>query len=444
MALTLKQFLASEVRPAFGCTEPGAVALAAARAREELGSLEPSNVTVEVSDSIYKNGMNVGVPGADGMKGNAIAAALGVLCGRSELGLEALSAVSLHHAATARAWVQQGRVRVARNSQELGVYIRAAVHSSEHEAACVIRKLHSHIAQVTLDGRTTYEAESPGATSDDPSVGQSVCDIVAQMSLPDVIALADSMDADDASYLLHGAAICRAIAEYSLERPSRVGLGMGRGVKEMMADGTLEQDLGYLIRQYACAAADARMAGVPLPVMSSAGSGNHGITAILPVAILGEVSGRSEQEIAYALAVSHLATSYVKSRLGRLTSICGCAVAAGSGAAAGMVTLLGGSVDECTVAMQTVLASTVGMICDGAKDTCSLRVGVGATESYFAALLAMRGQGVTEAGGVVGSDLAQTVNNIGIVNAIGMKDVDSVTIGILEAREGQGSGACRV
>jgi len=443
MALTLKQFLASEVRPALGCTEPGAVALAAARAREELGSLEPSSIVVEVSDSIYKNGMTVGVPGVDGMKGSAIAAALGVLCGRSDLGLEALSAVSPRHAETAKAWVQQGRVRVARNSKEPGVYVRVAVHSGGHDAVCVIRKMHSHIAEVTLDGRITYEAELPGPNSDPSAGGQSVCDIVAQMSFPDVIALADGMDVDDASYLLHGARICRTIAEYGLEQPGRVGLGMGRGVREMMTDGTLEQDLGYLIRQYACAAADARMAGVPLPVMSSAGSGNHGITAILPVAILGEALGRSEEEIAYALAVSHLATSYVKSRLGRLTSICGCAVAAGSGAAAGMVTLLGGGADECHLAMQTVLASTVGMICDGAKDTCSLRVGVGATESYFAALLAMRGRGVIEAGGVVGSDLAQTVKNISIVNAIGMKDVDSVTIGILEAREGQGSRVCR-
>lgn len=434
MSLTLKQFLASEVKPAFGCTEPGAVALATARAREELGSLQVSSITVEVSDSVYKNGMDVGVPGTDGMKGNAIAAALGAMCGKSELGLEALSGATSEHAETAQAWVEQGKVRVTRNRQEPGVYIRAVVRCGDREASCVIRKLHSHIAQVSLDGVTSYEAEPPSAC--ESSSKASVSDAIAEMTFADVMALVDEMDSEDASYLLHGASVCRAIADYRLQGQSNSGLDMGRGLKELMADGKLAQDPGYLIRQYSCAAADARMAGAPLPVMSSAGSGNHGITAILPVALLGEVMGRSEQEIARALAVSHLATSYVKSRLGRLTPVCGCAVAAGSGAAAGMAMLLGGDLDRCAMAMQTVLASTVGMICDGAKGTCTLRVGVGATEAYFAALLAMHGQGVTEAGGVVGSDLAQTVHNIGIVNAVGMHDMDTVIIDILEARGG--------
>jgi len=424
MSLTLKDFLRSEVAPALGCTEPGAVALAVARACEELEAhcpgldrrAEIGTVTVEVSDRIYKNGKSVGIPGTGGKRGNTVAAALGACCGRSEYALEVLRDCTPGNTETAEALVREGRVKVVRIPKVTGVYVKAEVSARGHRAECVIQREHSNITKVTYDGRDV--APSPGSGNDTQPPRRSVPQLVGELSYTQLMRLVDEMDSEDERHLLHGVEICSAIAQYWL---SLCGREPG-------------SDPAYRIRQLSCAAADARMAGAPLPVMSSAGSGNHGITAILPVAILGQSMGKTDHEIATALAVSHLSTSYVKSRLGRLTPVCGCAVAAGAGAAAGMVWLLGGSIDTCAVAMQTVLASTVGMICDGAKETCSLKVGVGATEAYFAANMAIQGKGADSPGGVVGASLQETVDNISLVNQEGMKDVDSVIIGILESR----------
>jgi len=169
-------------------------------------------------------------------------------------------------------------------------------------------------------------------------------------------------------------------------------------------------------------------------VMSSAGSGNHGITAVLPVLLLGERLGKSREEIACAIAVSHLSTSFIKSRLGRLSSVCGCVVAAGAGAAAGMVWLMGGDEDQACSAMQIVLADTAGMVCDGAKESCALKVGVGGVEAYTAALLAMNGKGVSRSQGIVDDSIEKTVENIAQLNNEGMCNADRVIIEICEAR----------
>lgn len=428
MSLTFKDFLRSEVTPALGCTEPGAVALSVARACEELeehctGIRHRSHISlviVEVSDSIYKNGHSVGIPGADGRRGNTIAAALGACCGRSAYGLEVLRDCTLEDAKTAEALVHEGRVRVVRMPGVSGVYVKAAVSARGHKAECVIQSEHSRITRVTYDGRDIVHNLCTEGTSDFPR--QSVSQLMSELSYVELMHLVDEIDEEDERYLLHGARICSDLAKYWLS--GSVG-----------GEGNAGGDPCYMIRQLSCAAAAARMAGAPLPAMSSAGSGNHGITAILPVTVLGRSMGKADHDIATALAVSHISTSHVKSKLGRLTPVCGCAVAAGSGAAAGMVRLLGGNISECEMAMQMVLAGTFGMICDGAKETCSLKVGVGATEAYFAACAAVQGRGICADGGVTGASLQETIDNITQVSRKAMKDVDGVIIGILESRQ---------
>jgi L-cysteine desulfidase len=171
-----------------------------------------------------------------------------------------------------------------------------------------------------------------------------------------------------------------------------------------------------------------------MPVMSSAGSGNHGITAILPIAIVGKKLGKSSKEIAKALAISHLSTSFVKSKIGRLSAICGCAVAAGAGAAAGLTILMGGTVAQASMAMNTLLANTAGMLCDGAKESCTLKVGTGASEAYLAALFALEGRGIDFPQGVADVSLEKTTDNMGLINRDGMRDMDHVMINILEKR----------
>ena len=439
--LSFKEFLRSEVVPAHGCTEPGAVALAVARAYHELklqcDSLCPTDicsVLVKVSDSIYKNGMSVGIPGAGGARGNAIAAALGVLCGNAERGLEVLHACTVEHAATAEQWVREGRVKVIRQPDEAGVYVKAIVETKSHQAVCVIKHEHANIVAVTYDGEAVFDN---AYANHGKGRGKPLFEVLEGMDYQEVLNLADEMDDEDEEYLLYGAKVCRNMAEYATRQSLPVlGLGARDSLGNFLAERGISDDPFYKIRAYCQAASSARMAGTPLPVMSSSGSGNHGITAILPVALLGEYMGKSNEEIARALAISHLSTGFIKSRLGRLSPVCGCVVAAGPGASAGMVSLMGGDIERAVSAMTIVIAGTVGMICDGAKETCSLRVGVGVQEAYLAALVAMQGGALSKFQGIVGSSLEETVENVGALSKRGMVHVDPVLIEILDGYDG--------
>ena len=434
--LTLKQFLKSEVVPAYGCTEPGAVALGVARAYQELKSrshaLHPNDVNlvlVEVSDSIYKNGLNVGIPGTGGARGNAIAAALGILCGEPERGLEVLHASTPKLAKEADSWVKTGRVKVIRNSYGAGVYIKAIVKAGGHEATSLIQYEHANITKIEYDGETVFDntIDESHETKE-----ESVLEILKERDYRQSLILLDEMDEEDESYLLHGADLCKTIAEYGIKHKLSA---FGSNMKDESLFSMLAVDSDNIIckiRKHCEAAAVARMAGAPLPVMSSAGSGNHGITAILPVVLLGEYMKKSDKDIARALAISHLSTSFIKSRLGKLSPVCGCVVAAGPGAAAGMVSLLGGDMEKAASAMIMVIAATIGMICDGGKESCSLKVGIGSQEACFAAVYAIQGGKIDKFQGIVGSSLEQTVENMGLLSDRGMADMDSVILEILD------------
>jgi L-cysteine desulfidase len=441
--LSMKEFLKNEVRPAYGCTEPGAVALAVARACEELEGDPITSVKVEVSSSIYKNGLDVGIPGCDGARGNPMAAALAVRCGHSKYGLEVLKDVTRDDVEAAIEWVEDKKVEVLHNPDRKGVYVHAEVRSEKHVAVCVIEHEHSRITEVMRDGVITGGSNSstskPGEPANSEGVPASgsaptVPDIISKMSYTELLSLIEQIDDEDIEFLMEGARINREMAEYGLNNRGYCGLGFGVGLNELIQEGRISEDLGNIIRYQCYSASDARMSGALLPVMSSAGSGNHGITAVLPVLVLGEKLGKSRDEIACAIAVSHLSTSFVKSRLGRLSSVCGCVVAAGAGAAAGMVWLMGGREEQAGAAMQIVLADTAGMVCDGAKESCALKVGIGGVEAYTAALLAMNGRVVSRSQGIVDDTLEKTVENIAQLSSEGMRSADRVIIEICEAR----------
>lgn len=253
-----------------------------------------------------------------------------------------------------------------------------------------------------------------------------------QAKYRDLVALVDDMDADDVEHMMAGVEMNLKIAEYGFEHDA--GLNLGSTVKELAGNHYDSDDLSAKIKAVSAAASDARMSGAPLPVMSSAGSGNHGITAIIPVAITGTYLQKDREEIAKAIAFSHLTTSFIKSRMGRLSPVCGCSVAAGAGSAAGMVRLMGGDVEASVKAMEIVLGNLVGMLCDGAKETCSLKVATGAAEAYYAAVLAMKGRTLNGSQGVVDETIEKTVENAAQVNVEGMKDVDAIIINQIKSR----------
>ena len=428
---TVKEFLRSEVKPALGCTEPGAVALAVARACAELPDRgNVAAVRVTVSANIYKNGMAVGIPGAGGARGNAIAAALGAICGDASRGLEVLAGTKPEDVKKAEAWVEEKRATIYCDQDRGGVYVLASVFTPEHKAMCLIEGSHSNIVKVTADGETTFEKERPSGAS------SGFADDGFPTLFADVLKMADEMDGEDEDFIWEGVEMNDRIAAEGI-KPAGGGSLQSSNFGLILRNDEKVGDfvpVALEIRTTASAAAEARMSGVQLPVMSSAGSGNHGITAIIPIAVLGRRAGKSRSEIAKAIAVSHLATSFVKRNLGRLSPVCGCSVAAGAGAAAGMTYLMGGTYDQICSAMSLLLSNIAGMLCDGAKESCALKVGSASSEAYCAMDWALRGQHLTVPQGVFGASIEETVANVGRVSREGMKTVDRVMIDILDER----------
>ncbi len=430
---TISEFLRQEVKPALGCTEPGAVALAVAKACEQLDGL-PEKLEVVVSDNIFKNGVAVGVPGTNGERGNEIAAALAVYCGHSSYSLEVLKDARPEDLDNAKKFIAEGRLSLAANGKG-GVYVEATARRGSDAGTAVIEQTHANITLVKKNGAVVYQAlphcdGAVAAPSDGGAV--SIPDAVKTMGFEELVALAGTMSKEDVDYVWQGIDMNLRIAKYGFEHHS--GLELGRAVRAAAGD-IYGLDLAAQVKAVSAAASDARMAGVSLPVMSSAGSGNHGITAILPVYAVGTAKGKSREEIARAVAYSHLATSFVKSRMGRLSPVCGCAVAAGAGAAAGIVNVCGGSDTQAKKAMELVLGNITGMLCDGAKESCALKVGTGATEAFYAAQIALSGGGMAVSQGVVDvNDFTQTADNAARLNQEGMKDVDHTIIDIIKSR----------
>jgi len=418
--------LKEEVKPALGCTEPVAVALAVARAREELEG-KPDRVEVVLSSNVFKNGATVGIPGSGGLKGNEVAAALALVSGKSEYGLEVLKDCGPDDVEVAMKLLRAGAVEVSVDREISGVFVHARVKNDAHSASCTIEKNHANIAEVKRDDAVVSAGSSSRA---DGTCGISAADAIATMRWDEVMGYLEEADEADLAFLLDGVKMNLAIAEKGFE--PGVGLGAGRMIRDMSSN-FASADLGEKIKAWSGAASDARMSGIPMPVMSSAGSGNHGITAILPVALFASEKGMSEEKTARGLLVSHLATAYVKSRTGRLSSTCGCAFAAGAGAAAGMAWLMSEDTDKAKAAVEIVVSNLIGMLCDGAKETCAFKVGTGAMEAYHAALMADRGTKL-EVQGVVGVTIEETIENAARV-ASSMGAIEQTLIDIVEERK---------
>ncbi|WP_286847864.1 MULTISPECIES: serine dehydratase subunit alpha family protein [Aminobacterium] len=427
-----KEFLRSEVTPALGCTEPGAVALAVARARQEIGDESVRFVEVTVSGSIYKNGIAVSIPGTQGLKGNVIAAALSSVCGNAEYGLEVLKDCSREAVQQAQKYIDQGKIKVLPDMNKNGVYVKAVVTTDQHVSECVIEGSHTNIVQVALDGKSRYELQ--GISEKNKSDVKNISDQIKTMAYRDLARLINDIDEEDIEYVMEGVRMNMEIAMLGLDPTRKTGLGVGKTVMKLAGDDNDFRTLGDRIKAISAAASDARMSGAALPVMSSAGSGNHGITAILPVATVGKYYQKTREEIARAIVLSHLSTSFIKSRMGRLSPVCGCSVAAGAGAAAGIAYLLSQDICKAEKAMAILVSNLVGMICDGAKDTCALKVGTGAYEAYCAAMMVLEGHELDGPQGVVDETIEKTVENAAAINVEGMKNVDRIIINFISNR----------
>ncbi|MGB5984544.1 MAG: L-serine ammonia-lyase, iron-sulfur-dependent, subunit alpha [Desulfobacterales bacterium] len=431
MKFTVKHLLQTEVAPALGCTEPVAIALCAAAAASLLEGETIEGVEVQVDPNIYKNGYAVAIPGTSGLKGLDTAAALGALGGSPHKGLEVLETVTPEIVKAAQQLIAAKGVRVGLLDNQRGLRIKARVQSGGHSATCEIKDFHNRIVGLQLDGRAIEDHPllAQSAESSDKTDALQIAHWVAGLSLTQLMDLLDELDTDDLAFIEEGIQYNFRLAEYGLKHGS--GLGIGKALQRLVRQGLLKEDMITSAKILASGASDARMAGANLPAMSSAGSGNHGLTATLPIWAIRNYVACDRQTLLKAVALSHIITSYVKAHTGRLTAICGCSVAAGAGATAGITYLMGGDIRHIAGAIKNLTEDLAGVICDGAKAGCSLKLATAAGSAVQAALFSLQGVQVQPTDGIIAASPEKTMQNVGTLSTQGMVAADHTILKII-------------
>lgn len=420
----LKEVLRNEVYPAVGCTEPVACAYGAAVAAEHLGA-PVEQLDLKVDMGTYKNGAAVVVPSSGGCKGNLIAAAIGATLARSAARLALLQDAGPDHVSRATALIQRGACSYASFPNVAEFRVEATVRGGGHCACCVLSEGHTNIESVTVDDRVIRHREPVEASTKPTYRG-----VLRAMSLGELLEAAVRLDDEDRLFLQEGVAMNLAMAERggSME-------GAARQLRHMLDIGVLAEDLFYRTKFLVAAAVDARMAGVAAPVMTSGGSGNQGIVAILVPYLVGQERGIAEGRILESIAVAHVLNAYVKCFLGELSVICGCAVAAALGAAAAIVYQHEGiQRDKITSAINNVIGDLSGLICDGAKPGCSMKTVSGVDAAIRAAFMAIGGFGIAADNGLLGLSAEESIRNLSRITLEGMFPVDPTLITILQEK----------
>ena len=413
-----------EVVPAIGCTEPMAVALCVARATETLGR-RPESITTRLSANILKNAMGVGIPGT-GMIGLPIAIALGALIGRSDYELEVLKDCTPQAVDEGKQFIDEKRIRITlKEDIDEKLYIEATCRAGHDEATAIISGGHTRFQRIERNGQVLLDRS---ASAD----AQAETDAPA-LTLRTVYDFAQTAPLDEISFILQTARLNKAAAEASFRADYGHGLGKmlrGRYENEIMGDSVFSHILSYT-----SGACDARMAGAMIPVMSNSGSGNQGISATLPVLVFAEETGKTEEQLIRALMLSHLTVIYIKQSLGRLSALCGCVVAA-TGSSCGITYLMGGDYRQITYAVQNMIANLTGMICDGAKPSCALKVTTGVSTAVLSAIMAMEGRTVTSVEGIIDQDVDQSIRNLTRIGSRGMNETDRLVLDIMTHKTG--------
>ena len=431
----LLQLLRCEVIPAIGCTEPIAVALCTARAKELLGA-EPDKITVYLSKNVYKNALAVGIPNT-GMTGLPIAIALGATVGKSEYMLEVLRDATPEAVAYAKQYMLRvpATIKVDYDAPSL-LYIHVEVANGDCTAQATIIDEHTNFVPSPISN-----SQSPIANRQSPIANRPEC-----LNLRRVYDFAMEVDTHELTFLLEGAQMNTTAAETSFAE--QYGHGLGRLLRPISnspspishnlspigetpsAQSLFGDTLFTKIISYTCGACDARMSGAMVQVMSNSGSGNQGISCSIPVYLYAKENHCSEEQTLRALALSNLTVIYIKQSLGRLSALCGCVVAA-TGSAAGITYLMGGNYEEITYAIKNMIANISGMICDGAKPGCALKVTSGVATAIFSAYLAMQHSYADSTEGIVEDDIDRTIRNLTRIGHDGMKVTDDLILDIM-------------
>ena len=409
-----------EVVPAIGCTEPIAVALCVAKATETLGC-HPENIKVFLSANILKNAMGVGIPGTD-MIGLPIAVALGALIGKSEYQLEVLKDSNPEAVEAGKKMIESQCIDIAlKENIEEKLYIEAVCTHGNDSATAIISGGHTNFVYISrnqdvlLDNRTPASAEAQAAH--------------VELTLRKVFDFATTAPLDEIEFILEARRLNKNAAERSFQ--GKYGHELGRMLRNSQTERNIMGNNTFThILSYTSAACDARMAGAMIPVMSNSGSGNQGIAATLPVVVYAEDNHNSEEELTRALILSHLTAIYIKQSLGRLSALCGCVVAA-TGSSCGITYLMGGGYQQVMYAVQNMIATLTGMICDGAKPSCALKLTSGVSTAVMSAIMAMEQKCVTAVEGIIEENVNQSIRNLTKIGSEGMNETDKLVLDIM-------------
>lgn len=431
MAFNAKDLFRIEVVPALGCTEPVAIALGAAAAVSLLAGEEIESVEIWVDPNIYKNGIAVSIPGTGGLCGLDLAAAIGAMGGDPRLRLQVLEPVNAEVVASAQQLLRKKKVTVNLLPDQQGLLVKTAVKSGTDFAESLIRDVHDNIVSLTLNGEEVLDnsllsgKDSQQGKGDLPKLEA----WLKELSLAELFELLDDLDGEDLAFLEEGVRINMRLAEYGLKHGP--GLGIGKALERLARQKFIMRDMILAARILTSAASDARMAGIKLPAMSSAGSGNHGLIATLPIWAVKDYLACDKESVLKSIGLSHIITAYVKAYTGRLSAVCGCSIAAGAGAAAGIAHLLGGDLHHIAGAIKNLTEDLAGVICDGAKAGCSLKLATAAGTAVQAALFSLHGVQVQPTDGIIAISPEKTMQNIGVLSTEGMIETDRAILRIM-------------
>ena len=413
-----------EVVPAVGCTEPMAVALCVSRATEVLGSI-PEKIKVLLSANILKNAMGVGIPGT-GMIGLPIAIALGAIIGKSEYQLEVLKDITPVALEQGKQYIDEGRIDIQLKENCCDkLYVEAIVEGGGHTAGAIIQGSHTGFVQISHDDAIMLvdPAMPDGFMGDDGD------DIALNLRL--VYDFAMQAPIDEIRFILETRDYNMKAAQESLK--GNFGHCLGKTMDRPLSHGIFGNTIFSRILSKTALATDARMGGALIPVMSNSGSGNQGICATNPVVVFATENENTEEELIRALTLSHLTAIYIKQSLGKLSALCGCVVAS-IGSICGITYLMGGDFERICQSVKKMIANLTGMICDGAKPSCALKIASGVSTALLSAVLAMEGRHVTSAEGIIDDDVDRSIRNLTVIGADAMCATDQMVLNIMTGK----------
>ena len=409
-----------EVIPAIGCTEPMCVALCVAHATEALGE-EPEYIQVGLSANVLKNAMGVGIPGT-GMVGLPIAIALGALIGKSSYQLEVLHDCTPEAVERGKRFIDGGRINITLDKGACDkLYVDVVCKKSNRRSEAIIAHEHTRLVYLCCDNNVMLDNRSSLHCA---SEGDSVCDL----TLRQVFDFATQTPLEELDFINEARILNENAAQEALK--GNYGHELGKTLSRPLGKGIMGDSIFSHILSVTSSACDARMAGAMIPVMSNSGSGNQGIAATLPVVVFARENHNTEEELTRALVLSHLTAIYIKQSLGRLSALCGCVVAS-TGSSCGITYLMGGRYEQVAYSVKNMIANLAGMVCDGAKPSCALKVSSGVSTAVLSAMLAIQNKFVTNVEGLIEDDVDRCIRNLTLVGARGMQETDRMVLDIM-------------